>query len=95
MLRVELVAGLDNAMRIFIDEGGTFVPSTGWGVVCSLALPHREVGPTRREIDRLTKEWPHRDGELNASGLEPRQQLACPNSPLRLSKRKAPQRGGA
>ena len=28
-------------MRMFIDEGGTFVPWTGWGVVCSLALPHK------------------------------------------------------
>ena len=56
-------------MRIFIDEGGTFVPSTGWGVVCSLALPSREVGPTRREIDNLTKDWPRREGELKGGQL--------------------------
>ena len=40
------------------------------GVLCSLALPHREVGPTRREIDRLTKEWPRRDGELKGGLLQ-------------------------
>ena len=57
-------------MRIYIDEGGTFVPSTGWGVVCSLTLPHREIGPTRREMDRLTKDWPRRDGELKGGLLK-------------------------
>ena len=58
-------------MRMFIDEGGTFVPWTGWGVVCSLALPHKEVGPTRREIDRLSQEWPRKGGELKGGLLEP------------------------
>jgi hypothetical protein len=37
--------------HIFIDEGGTFIPATGWGVVCSLAIPHKEVGAARREIN--------------------------------------------
>jgi hypothetical protein len=56
---------------MFIDEGGTFVPWTGWAVVCLLALPHKEVGPTRREINRLSREWPRRDGELKGGVLQP------------------------
>jgi hypothetical protein len=58
-------------MRVFIDEGGTFVPWTGWGVVCSLALPHNEFGPTRREIDHLSRDWPRKDGELKGGLLRP------------------------
>lgn len=56
-------------MRFFIDEGGQFTPTSGWGVVCSLALPHKEVGPARREIDRITKSWPHVGGELKGGSL--------------------------
>jgi hypothetical protein len=49
------------------------VPTTGWGVVCSLAIPHKEVGPTRREIERVSTEWPRRDGELKGGLLQPSQ----------------------
>ena len=58
-------------MRFFIDEGGIFTPASGWSVVCSLALPHKEVGPARREIDRLSQSWPRRDGELKGGSLSP------------------------
>jgi Protein of unknown function (DUF3800) len=56
-------------LRIFIDEGGTFVPSTGWGVVCALALPHKESGPARREIERVARKWPRTKGELKGRAL--------------------------
>jgi hypothetical protein len=56
-------------MHFFIDEGGIFTPTSGWGVVCSLGLPHKEVGPTRREIDRISRPWPRRDGELKGGSL--------------------------
>jgi hypothetical protein len=58
-------------MRFFIDEGGLFIPETGWGVVCSLAIPHKEVGSTRREIDRLSSGWPRKNGELKGGYLHP------------------------
>jgi Protein of unknown function (DUF3800) len=57
-------------MHIFIDEGGTFVPWTGWGVVCSLAIPHKQVGPARRDIRWLTRSWPRKDGELKGGLLD-------------------------
>jgi Protein of unknown function (DUF3800) len=59
----------DLSLRIFIDEGGTFVPETGWSVVCALALPHKEVGLARREIGRATRIWPRHKGELKGGGL--------------------------
>jgi hypothetical protein len=55
--------------HLFIDEGGTFTPAAGWGVVCSLAIPHKSVGPARREIERITRSWPHKDGELKGGLL--------------------------
>jgi hypothetical protein len=55
---------------MFIDEGGTFIPATGWGVVCSLAIPHKEVGQVRREIDRASKDWPRSKGELKGGQLD-------------------------
>ena len=58
-------------MQIFIDEGGTFVPWSGWGVVCALAIPHKEIGPTRREIDRLSRDWARKAGELKGGLLKP------------------------
>jgi hypothetical protein len=58
-------------MRFFIDEGGLFTPQTGWGVVCSLTVPHKDVGPTRREIERLTRNWPRKNGELKGGLLQP------------------------
>jgi hypothetical protein len=58
-------------MRFFIDEGGLFTPASGWGVVCSLAIPHKEVGPARREIERLSQGWPRKDGELKGGLLRP------------------------
>jgi hypothetical protein len=56
-------------MHIFIDEGGSFVPHTGWAVLCSLAIPHNEVGRVRREITRLTRDWPRTKGELKGASL--------------------------
>lgn len=58
-------------MRFFIDEGGTFVPETGWGVVCSLAFPHKEVGPARREIKWVSREWQRSKDELKGGLLKP------------------------
>jgi hypothetical protein len=58
-------------MRFFIDEGGLFTPASGWGVVCSRALPHKEIGPARREIDRISRGWPRKDGELKGGLLQP------------------------
>jgi hypothetical protein len=60
-------------LHIFIDEGGTFTPATGWAVVCSLAIPHKEVGPARREINRISRDWPRNGGELKGGILEPTQ----------------------
>ena len=54
---------------MFIDEGGIFVPATGWGVVCSLSLPHKEVGPARREIEHASRDWPRHKGELKGGAL--------------------------
>jgi hypothetical protein len=56
-------------MHFFIDEGGTFTASAGWSAVCSLALPHREVGPARREIDFISRQWPRVNGELKGGSL--------------------------
>ena len=56
-------------MRFFIDEGGIFTSANGWSVVCSIALPHKEVGPTRREINWISKSWPRVDGELKGGSL--------------------------
>jgi hypothetical protein len=58
-------------LHIFIDEGGTFIPATGWAVVCSLAIPHREIGPARREINRVSWDWPRKGGELKGGILRP------------------------
>jgi hypothetical protein len=57
-------------LHIFIDEGGTFIPATSWAVVCSLAIPHKEVGRARREINRLSRDWPRKGGELKGGKLE-------------------------
>jgi hypothetical protein len=58
---------------MFIDEGGTFIPETGWGVVCCLANPHKDVGPARREIGRESKDWPRHKGELKGGQLDVKQ----------------------
>ena len=60
-------------MHIFIDEAGSFIPDTGWAVVCSLAIPHKEVGPAQREITKLTRDWPRTGGELKGAMLGPSQ----------------------
>jgi hypothetical protein len=56
-------------LHIFIDEGGTFTAASGWAVVCSLAIPHNEVGSARREINRLSRGWPRNKGELKGGIL--------------------------
>jgi hypothetical protein len=61
----------DWAVKIFIDESGVFVPAGGISVVCSLALPDRSANRVRRELLRLTKDWPRRDGELKGGALQP------------------------
>jgi hypothetical protein len=58
-------------LRIFIDESGTFIAATGWAVVCSLSIPHQEVGSARRELNRLTRNWPRNGGELKGGILQP------------------------
>jgi hypothetical protein len=55
----------------FIDEGVTFVSAVGWGVVCSLAIPHKEISRARREIDRLSRDWPRNNRELKGGLLQP------------------------
>ena len=57
-------------MEIFIDEGGQFTRTTGWSVVCGLALPDKEVGKVRRKLAHLTKHWPKApNGELKGGAL--------------------------
>ena len=41
-----------------------------YGVVCSLAIPHGEVGRAVREISRLTRNWPRNKGELKGGVLK-------------------------
>ena len=36
-----------------------------------MAIPHKEVGPTRREINRLSRNWPLKGGELKGGMLQP------------------------
>jgi Protein of unknown function (DUF3800) len=57
-------------VHFFIDEGGNFTPSSAWGVVCSLAIPHGEVGRAVREINQLTRDWPRNKGELKGGALK-------------------------
>ena len=58
-------------MQIFIDEAGLFTRTTGWSVVCALALPDREVGRVRRKLAFLTKNWPKApSGELKGGSLD-------------------------
>lgn len=58
-------------MEIFIDEAGQFTPSTKWSVVCSLALPHKEVGPARRKLTYISRSWPKSsNGELKGGSLD-------------------------
>jgi hypothetical protein len=62
-------------VEIFIDEGGQFTPTSGWSVVCALALPGKEIGPASRKLAYLTRDWPHaptgelKGGSLNANHL--------------------------
>jgi hypothetical protein len=57
---------------ICIDEAGRFIPGDGWSVFCALTLPHKSAGPCRRELLRVAKGWPRRDGELKSGELEPK-----------------------
>jgi hypothetical protein len=58
-------------MHYFMDEGGNFIPPQGWAVICSLVLPHKSVGPARREINWISRNWPRKDGELKGGMLQP------------------------
>ena len=57
-------------MQIFIDEAGRFTPGDGISLICALAMPHKSVGPCRRELLRVSKDWPHPNGELKSRELE-------------------------
>ena len=57
-------------MLIFIDEAGRFISGDGISLACALTIPHRSVGPCRREMLRLSSDWPRRDGELKSAELE-------------------------
>jgi hypothetical protein len=57
-------------MRIFIDEAGRFISGDGLSLACALTIPHRSVGPCRRELLRLSHNWPRRDGELKSAELD-------------------------
>jgi hypothetical protein len=57
-------------MLIFIDEAGRFTPGDGISLICALAMPHKSAGPCRRELLRVSKSWPHRNGELKSGELE-------------------------
>jgi Protein of unknown function (DUF3800) len=59
----------NHPLHIFIDESGSFTSATGWAVVCSLAIPHKEVGPARHDINRLSRYWPRNGGELKGGIL--------------------------
>lgn len=56
-------------MHIFIDETGNFTAGSGWGAVCALSLPHREVGRARRSIEFAARSWPRVNGELKGGSL--------------------------
>lgn len=58
-------------MNIFIDESGNFVDGSDWGIVCALTIPHRELGPLRRELQFRTRAWPREHGELKGRLLDP------------------------
>jgi hypothetical protein len=58
--------------------------------VCLLALPHKEVGPTRREINRLSREWPRWVGEMKEEYFNHHISLRwsmCSSGTVRLSTR--------
>jgi hypothetical protein len=63
-------------MLIYIDEAGRFTPADRWSVVCGLTIPHSSAGPCRRELLRLTKDWPRRDDELKSGELETKHLVA-------------------
>src|SRR5262249_9757328 len=53
-----------------IDEAGRFTRGDGISVVCGLSIPHQEAGRCRRELLRISKDWPRRDDELKAAELQ-------------------------
>src|SRR5262249_12099569 len=57
-------------MRIFIHGAGRVICGDGISLACALTIPHRSVGPCRREMLRLSRDWPRQDGELKSAGLE-------------------------
>src|SRR5437868_405940 len=57
------------SLQIFIDEGGSFTPVSGFSVVCSLTVPDKSVGLVRRQLVRLTDRWPKANGELKGGIL--------------------------
>jgi len=57
-------------MLVSIDEAGRFTRGDGISVVCGLSIPHQEAGRCRRELLRISKDWPRRDDELKAAELQ-------------------------
>lgn len=62
-------------MEIFVDEAGQFTPHSGWSAVGCLSVPHKEIGPARRRLTYLARDWPRaangevKGGSLNAGQL--------------------------
>lgn len=58
-------------VEIFIDEGGQFTQTSGWSVVCGIAIPGTEAGRLRRKISYITRDWPRLpSGELKGGSLD-------------------------
>lgn len=57
-------------MLIYIDEAGRFTSGDGISLACALTIPHRSAGPCRRELLRLSRDWPKRDDKLKSAELE-------------------------
>lgn len=62
-------------MRIFIDETGSFVvPSHGRTSFCcvgALVIPDATYDLFLREFSKISKRWPHKNGEIKGAHLQP------------------------
>ncbi len=62
-------------MHIFIDESGTFSAMSGLNTLCSIVVRDDAVGPLRRRLAWITRDWPREGGELKSRLLTPDQAL--------------------